>query len=1026
MNRMRRRLALGTSLPVLAMLAAAPVQAQATDPAVQDPAGVVAPGQATPEAAAEPVAEPADVVVTGSRIARRDFTAESPITTVTQEFLENSGPATLEQSLNALPQFQSSLGEQNTSAAIGGPTAGGGRSNANLRGLGPSRTLVLFDGRRLQPSDSLGAVDLNTISSALVSSIETITGGASAVYGSDAVAGVINLRFNNRFRGIEVQVDGGVTERGDGSSLEAALTMGDSFAGDRGRAFVSLSYLERNEASQNSREFFADRNGSLGFTSGTIVVDGTNPFGAATARPAAITAYRNLFLQRYGTPVPAAASSLAINPDGTLFGRTGASNLRDPIANQFVIDDQGVVTQRSRYDSTVRVPLTRYTVFGRLEYNFTDAVEGYAQANFATYRTDQLSSSGTFQTIVDPVLVRADNPFVLARPDLVTALNSRPNAAAPLQYYFTGTRAGRLRVIEDYDVTQVLLGLRGDLGGGLRYDVYGSYGRTAQEETTQNQFSRSRFNRLLNGVGANGLADGGREACAGGYDPFGYDDISDSCKAYLLRSSTNTFDYEQAIASASVTGNLFRLPGGNVGFAAGAEYRRNEFQAYIDPANRPPAPVVVAGRTVFPGPETLGVSGSDNGGGAIAVREGFAELLLPLLADVPAVQRLEVDLAYRYSDYDRVGGVHTYKAGANYSPFTGATFRGGYSRAIRAPGLGELFSPRAGVSGQVGSPTTGTGDPCDRRGRARAGQIGGVDPASVRALCIAQGVPAALYDTYQYTGTLTAAYRVGNPALNEEKADSYTVGLVLQPGFLRGAFRTFSFSVDYYDITLKDAIGLYTSQVALQQCFNFTGTNPTYSNSNFACAQINRDAAGLLSFINENRFNLGSYRTTGLDFQLDAVVDAGNAGSFSLNSVVNYTIDYKIQNLPGDPTLDYAGTIGNVQIDGFSASHPAWKHVTTLTWFGSRGSLSVRWRFIDKMGNAANVGVANGTATGVPAVSYFDLIGRVKANERIEFRLGVTNLTDKQPPQFGGPASFDAATYDILGRRYFIGATTRF
>jgi outer membrane receptor protein involved in Fe transport len=1005
-----RSLAL-VSASTLVWLAAVPAIAQDTSVAqsTDDPSGAV------PQTSDEETGA-AEIVVTGSRIARRDFTAESPIATVNKEFLENAGPSTLEQSLNALPQFQATQGAQTTSTAIGGPTASGGRSNANLRGLGTARTLVLFDGRRLQPSDPLGGIDLNTISSALISSVETITGGASAIYGSDAVAGVVNFRFNNNFRGFEVELDGGVTEQGDGTSYQGALTWGTATSEDRGRLFLSLSYLERNEASRDTRDFFADRPGSLASTAGTIVVDGTNPFRYGTA--AAPTALGSLFTNVYRTPVPTAASSLIVNADGTIFGRNTGTNLRDAALYGYVRDEAGIVTQRSPFDSTVQLPLERYTAFGRGEFEVIDGVTLYGQFNYATYRTDQQSDQGTFQTISEPIRVPSTNPFIT--PDLRIALNSRVRPNDSFLYYFTGTRGGRLRVVEDYDVYQFLAGAKGRVGASsLRYDIYASYGETDQTETTFNQYSRSRFNTLLQ------ASDGGRSLCDGGYNPFGYSEISAACKAYLLRSSTNLYNYRQTVAQANLSGNLFTLPGGNAGFAAGVEYRKNEFTADIDPANQP-VPSTVNGVTTFAAPETLGLAGSGSSAGDIAVKEAYAEVLLPLLSNTPFFQSLDVDLAYRYSEYNRVGGVQTYKAGLNWTPFRGVTARGGYSRAIRAPGLGELFAPRAGVSGIIGSPATGTGDPCDSRSAARAGRVAGVTPAQVQALCLTQGVPSALYASYAYTGTLTAAFRIGNPDLTEEKADSYTVGLVVEPQFARAVFRRLSFSVDYYKIKLDDAIGRVTSQVALQQCFNFGGQNPTFDPANSYCALINRDASGLLSFINEPQFNLGSYSTAGLDFQLDAVVDGGRAGSFSLNSFVSYVMDYKIQTLATDPTFDYAGTIGNVQIDGYSQAHPDLKATTTLSWFGDAGSLSLRWRFIDAMTNSANVGVANGTAPGVPAVSYYDLIGRFKAGEGLEFRAGVTNLTDKQPPLFGGPASTDTSTYDVIGRRYFFGVTKRF
>jgi outer membrane receptor protein involved in Fe transport len=336
----------GVSLALLAM----PVHAQQVSPQpVDDGVGLEDP-------AAPVVGEP--IVVTGSRIVRRDYTAESPITTVDEEFIQNAGPATLEQSLNALPQFQATQGSQ-TSAIAGGS---GGRANANLRGLGSERTLILFDGRRLQPSDTSGAIDLNTVPSALISSVEVITGGASAVYGSDAIAGVVNFKFNNRFRGLELEGDVGISGMGDAATYSAAATYGGSLADDRARVFVSGSYLQRGTASQNSRAFFDNQDGTSSPTSGLIIQSGRNPFGFG--RASSVAAFRNLFSSTYGTAIPGVSSSYAVNSDGTIIGRDGGLNLRDTAATGYIVAD-GVVRQRSLNDSTVQLPIKRYTAFAR-------------------------------------------------------------------------------------------------------------------------------------------------------------------------------------------------------------------------------------------------------------------------------------------------------------------------------------------------------------------------------------------------------------------------------------------------------------------------------------------------------------------------------------------------------------------------------------------------------------------------------------------------------------------------------------
>jgi iron complex outermembrane receptor protein len=965
---------------------------------------------AAPPSAAQSADEA--IIVTGSRIVRRDFTAESPIATISDTFIADSGPATVEQALNAMPQFQATQNGQTSSMSTFGAGSSGGRSNANLRGLGAARTLILFDGRRLQPSDTSGAIDLNTIAPSLISRVEVITGGASAVYGSDAISGVVNFMFNDRFRGLELQADAGISDDGDAATYGGSATWGGSLADDRARLFLSGSYFERGTASQQARRFFDRDNGTSTPTSGLILQVGSNPFGFGDS--ADVAAYRDLFVNIYGATVPPVASSFNVNSDRTIIGRTGAINLRDTETTGYLVSD-GVVRQRSLNDSTLQLPLKRYTAFGRAELDLGAAVTAYAQFNYAAYKTDQLSSSGITQSVVGPISIRADNPFITG--DLRTLANVRPNPNAPLSYYFNGGRIGRLRVQEDYDVYQLLGGFKGSLGGSLRFDIYASYGETDQASTAHNQLSRTRFNQVVN------AADGGASLCAGGYDPFGIADTSQSCKDYLTFSTTNNYRFDQTVVQANLTGDLFALPAGNAAFAVGAEYRKNSYVATLDPRNSP-TPTGTPGVTTHP--EALGTAGALSSQGDISVKEIYGELLLPILRDKPMFEQLDINLAYRYSDYDRIGGVHTYKASANWSLFDGLGVRGGYSRAIRAPSLGDLFSPKSGASGVIGLASTGAGDPCDINGRARRGLISGVNPADVRALCIAQGVPDNLVDNYSYSGNANAAYRVGNPNLKEETADSYTIGAIFQPNFMRPTFRNLSFSVDYYTITVDDAIGYVTSPIALQQCFNYSGENPTYSQDNYYCGLIARDASGILAYIDEPLFNLAKYKVSGLDFQLDAAMDVAGLGTLLLNSALTYVVDYKIQSVGSEPSYDYAGTIGNTQIDGFSSTHPAWKHVTSIGLSGKSGSISLRWRYIGKMQASEKVVTPNASLSGVPAISYFDLVGRVSVNKEFELRGGVTNLTDKQPPEFGGPSVTATSTYDVIGRRYFLGATARF
>jgi outer membrane receptor protein involved in Fe transport len=998
-------LAIGIGLMHPAAAQTVPVGSETVDPALN-----------VPEDAAQ------DIVVTGSRIARKDFSGESPIVTVSRDFLQNSGTATVDQALTTLPQFTGSSNSQTNGGAGTGVSRAGGRATANLRGLGGARTLVLLDGRRLQPSDPLGAVDLNTISPALIETVEVITGGASAVYGSDAVAGVVNFRLTPRFEGLRLDADTGVSSQGDAASYSIAATAGTSFGGNRGRVIASLSYFDRGDASRNTRSFFDDRLGACCGTNGAIIPDGTNLVGTA--------ALANLFRGQYGTAVPSPGVLLSINRDGSVFGLSGGGpNLRSGREDGYIVSSTGSVSQLSGNDSQLQTPLKRFTAFGRAEYDIVDGITAYGQVNYAKYSSDTLSETGVLQVITFPITVRADNPFVT--PDLRGLLNSRRLPNAPFNYYFTGTRAGRLSFEQDYEVAQYLAGFKGKLPvSDWSYDIYGSHGTTRQDERTRGYISRSRFNALVNGVDAAGVADGGQSICAGGYPIFGFEPISAACSDYLLRPTLNRARYEQNVLEATLQGHLIKLPAGDVRFAAGATYRDNSYNYVADEGFRQPTTTAPNGVVTVLPPDILGTAGIESTRGKVSVAEYYGELLIPVLRDLPMIRSLSVDLAFRLSDYSSVGSVKTYKAGLDWqiTPWLGA--RGGYSRAIRAPSVGELFGEQRGVASSIGSVASGGGDPCDVRSAYR--RAGAPNRDNVRALCIGLGIPASIVDTYNYNGNLIAGIQTGSAGLREETADSYTVGLVVRPRGATPLLSNLSLSIDYYNIKLDQAIGYVTAAVSFQRCFNADGSsNTAYDPLNPGCRNILRTSGGGLTAAIEPLQNLSGYRTSGVDFQLDWRVDlddvglGSGTGALVLNSVVGYLDSYRIQTISPGAFVDYAGTIGNGQIDPFAISHPRWKSTSTLTYARDRSSIGLRWRYIDRQTNSNNVGTQL-QAPGVASRSYYDVLFKFAAGPAFELHGGVINLMNTKPPVWIGNGAVDSSTYDIIGTRFFIGATAKF
>ena len=951
-------------------------------------------GAAAAQTAAPQTEEVAEVVVTGSRIARKDYTAESPIVTVGQDVLQNSGPASLETTLNQLPQFAATSGSSSTSQAKGG------RANANLRGLGTPRTLVLQDGRRMQPSDPLGGIDLNTISGALLENVEVITGGASAVYGSDAIAGVVNFKLKHDFQGLQIDAQYGQTEREDGEVLDLSAALGGNFAEGRGNAVFSASYMDRKRVDRGSRDFFRDGGITSVLPSGLIYADAANlPSQAAIAAVFA----------RYGvTAALPRNATYSRNLDGTLYTVTSPiSNYKFPLDGPYTITVNGQVAVPLGEAAPLQQPLKRETVFGRVSYELTDSVEAYGQFNYAHYTADQ-TGYGKNQAITRDVYLPVTNPFLPA--DLLAIAASRPNPTAPLLFYFNTGRYGRDLAQSTYNVTQFLGGLKGDIEAiDGTWDAFASFGRTEQDAELGNYIDRAAFLSLVN------AADGGRSICEGGLDPLAFAAPSQACLTYLHRELKESTQLEQTNAEFNLQGRAFALPAGDVRFAAGLSYRKNTY-AFRPDAQRMNATVLAA-------------SISNPTDGETSSKEAFAELLVPLLKDLPFIQRLDLDLAYRFSDYDSIGGVHTYKASGEWAVNSALSLRGGFQRAIRAPSVGEMFQPSEQGGTTVGRIAAGRGDPCDVSSAYRTGP----DGAKVRALCLATGIPASVIDSHRFAGTSVQSQMAGNPNLKEETSDTYTAGVVWRSTFDAPLLRRLSASLDYYDIKITDAIGVVTGEVITQRCFNGEGgSNPTYDAQNFYCKLIHRGPSGGFATIDTPLLNLAGYETAGVDLQVDwgaELADLGGGerfGAVGLNLLVSYVDKYAIQTLAGGPFVDYAGTIGNAQISADAISHPKWRAMTNLNYTVGPLRLDLRWRWVEAMGNSTNVGAVNQTALGVKAMDYFDLSGRYRLNEMTEFRAGVLNMADRQPPAWTGESATDPALYDLLGRRFYVGVNLRF
>ncbi len=968
------------------------------------------------EASEDPGAavEVSEIVVTGSRIARRDYASNSPLVSVTTEAIENTGQVTVEKALTQMPQFSGAMGQ--STAGSSSTSLNGGQAYASLRGLGSKRTLLLLDGKRLQPSNPDGSVDLNIIPEALIGNVEVITGGASTAYGSDATAGVVNFILKRNFSGVTVASQYGISDYGDGETFRTSITAGDAFAEGRGRAVISLDYSMRDVAYQSKRDYYFVRNRQ---SNTAIISQGAAWFGSN--RPM-LSAVNDVFVGQYGVnPVLGAGAfyngQIGFNTgDQTLFNLGGASpvmNLKDPETDNHFLNAAGTNMLWGWNRGRIQNENERYSLFGRVDYQITPEIDFFLQGSLTSYE-----SEGTFNPtlagLAYALSAPVTNPYIGA--DFAHILASRPNPTADFALWKDLDFAGERLQSYAYNVYQFIGGLSGQVGyKDWTWEAYASASKADFDNVQTGGVSRSAITRLLYSP------TGGSEFCAGGFNPFGNHDPSAACVDYVRRSTTNTNELTQRMAEASMQGGLFNLPAGEVRFAAGLGYRYNHFDFRPDGALDQPDGTS----------DILGYSELRASSGNVDTTEVFAEFLVPLLRDLPFVKSLEMDLGYRFSDYSSVGGVHAYKADLNWQVNDVVRLRGGYNRAVRAPSVGELYSPVSSATVDIGTPSASNtnGDPCDYRSSFRNGP----DAEKVKALCVSLGVPSALINDFQFGAAQVFALTGGNPDLEEETADTYSFGTVLQPTFQSPWLSNISASIDWYQIKVADAVGVLGVGNGIRYCFNDGGNNPTFDPNNYYCTLQDRGTNdGYMINPRQPLLNLGQFNVTGIDLQLDWRLHLGDVGlldegQLSVSSAISYLNSFEIQALPGAPTYDYAGTWGTAIEANAGQAHPEWKASTSVTYSRESWNVGLRWRHMSEMINSARVTSPTSTARGVDAYDVFDLNARVTLPYDTSLRFTVTNLFNEAPPQVGDVrGTYDAQNYDTIGRYYTVAVTKTF
>ncbi len=942
--------------------------------------GLSAPAIAADLAADVSVSSIEQVVVTGSRIATRDFLANSPITTLSVATIDSTGAVTLEGALDTLPQFTVGSGATTTGFYANG------MATVNLRGLGSTRNLVLLDGKRLQPSNSQQIVDINTIPKAIIGDIEIITGGASAVYGSDAIAGVINFK-TRKFEGVEVNTEYSSSGYGGGTQ-DYSVLFGGNFSGDRGNALISLSYTKRDSISYQNIPFFQKNEGQGDLRTGEGVY---NPSTNAPSQAAINTLFSGY---GYAAGTVSASSNLSFNTDGTLFSATnGVTNFKGSSDNELSVKNSQIYYKNIYLLS--QTPLERYTVFAKGSYDISENIKAFAQAQFVTYTSTTLAEPGN-TTLTIP----STNPFVPTA--LATLLASRSNPTASFlldkRFYESGPRANN----REFNVFQLQAGLSGQVAAiDGEWEVYASHGATRVTTISPGSVVKSKLYTLLN------ASDGGASICDGGYNPFGLTTLSSACYNYIVASPQQRTNIDQNIVEANLQGHAFNLPAGEVRFAIGVGYRGDNYDYKPDSD--------IANGT------TIGVPSAGASSGSTHVYEGFAELRVPVLKNLPAVQNLDIDLAYRYSDYNLSGGASTYKVDANWSVFDALRLRGGYQRAVRAPNVGELFVAPTSGSAAIGEISSGGGDPCAYNSSARTGG----NAVKIKTLCVAQGVPSTLIDTFANAQNDIVATNVGNTALKPEIAGTYTVGTVLSSPFSHPLFDHALLSVDYYSIGVSNAIGVIGGLQALDKCFNLDGSNPTYSANNYYCSLLNRNTStGKIEGVQQPTENLGAYKTRGIDVQADwqTALDAFGLdvpGTVGLNATVSYLFSFQVQSVKGGSWGNYTGTVGSA-FNGSIGSLPRWKSVANATYANDDFGFGLRWRHIGQLHSADRANNPSSTTPDTDAFDVFDLFANWKITDSLGLRGGINNIFDRDPPIVDGTAgNTEAGTYDILGRVFY-------
>ena len=960
-----------------------------SNPAVAQDLG----GSATTDVGQEdiPTGSAAPIIVTGSRIARSETVSMVPIAVVGSDSIQQDAALNVQDLLQELPQFGVGTSRTNSNFL----TSGNGTATLNLRSLGTNRTLTLVNGRRhIGGFAGSSVVDVNNIPTEFIERIEVVSGGVSSVYGSEAIAGVVNFILKDRFDGIEFRSQANITDRGDNPRYLASLTAGGTLFDDRLSIIANMTYDRDDGLRSNKRARSQQDCGTpLGNAAGII---------CGPASYSIFSAQGQFYYNQRGTganPVLAnggSTASFSFNPDNSvLFGQGPGFNRNN-----------------ERYIAT---PVERYLGSFISTFDINDSLELFLEATYSKVKSSsRLEPSAIAVGLIPSADVAAsiqlDNPFIPAAVRAqINALNSDSNPTNDVLGISTRRRFNEVfdrSNKNERDTSRLTFGFKGSFAAGWNYDASYVYGRF-KDHTESETADKARIANALDAV-----TIGGQVVCrsaaarAQGCAPlnlFGYGTASAAASAYVQADIPRSLDIvnEHHIVSANISGSPFALWAGDVGVAVGAEYRKEKALSDNDPLTN-------AGLNI--GNLTQDLKGQFN------VKEVYGELRVPLLNDM-GVKYFGVNGAVRYSDYSTIGGVVSWNVGAELEPVDGIRLRGVYAKANRAPNIGELFS----AANETFATIT---DPCNGVTATNNPGVSTTFPNGFGAACRSiASIQSAVSGGGAFTYSLAQQQQIngfvgGNENLEEETAKTLTVGAVFTPRFMPGL----SLTADYFDIRLDGAISTLGRQFTVQQCLQ--------TNDPVFCSNVVRGADGRITRVDGQLINVAKTETRGVDIGLRYGGSLGLRPEDRFTWSLNYTrlIDFETQGNPAAPIVQSVPTAGLSKHRGSARTSYSADGVT-LSWqmtYMSKAVSSVTF---------TNSNPAIERLNNIRAYIYHDAQLRFDIGKDGMFSLytGVDNLFDEEPPYLPGPpfasvtgTETQADVYDPFGRRFYAGLRVKF